>query len=213
MEIDLLKVLIVFGVAYLIGAVPVAYLVAGLRGVDIFEVGSGNMGATNVVRVMGIGWGIAVWLMDSAKAVVAILVATRLLMPEQQTVATVVAAVGAIVGHNWSLLVAAITGRLRGGKGAATAFGTLIMIVPPQIIAAILLFGGLIIVITRYVSLAVLIMFPVATVWMFILAANGQTSNLFAAYCLIMAALIFIRFRGNIERLIAGKERRLGDNT
>ncbi len=213
MEIDLLKVLIIFGVAYLIGAVPVAYLVVGLRGVDIFEVGSGNMGATNVVRVMGMRWGIAVWLMDSAKAVVAILVASKLLMPEQQTVATVVAAIGAIVGHNWSLLVAAITGRLRGGKGAATAFGTLIMIVPPQIIAAILLFGGLIIVITRYVSLAVLIMFPVATVWMFILAANGQTSNLFAAYCLIMAALIFIRFRGNIERLITGKERRLGDNT
>ncbi len=211
MENEFLRVLIVFGAAYLIGSTPIAYLVAGLRGVDIFEVGSGNMGATNVVRVMGIGWGITVWLLDSAKAIIAIVVATQWIMPENVNVATVVAAVGVIVGHNWSILVAAITGRLRGGKGAATAFGTLLMIVPPQVIAGILLAGGIVLALTRYVSLTVLVMFPLATVWMFVLAANGQTPELFAAYCLAMAVLIFIRFRPNIERLMAGTERRLGE--
>lgn len=207
-----LQILIVFGAAYLIGSLPIAYFVAGLRRVDIFEVGSGNMGATNVVRVMGLGWGIAVWLLDSAKAIVAILLATQVIYPQNPTVATVVAAVGAIVGHNWSLIVAAITGRMRGGKGAATAFGTLIMIVPLQVIAGMLLIGGIVLAATRYVSLTVLIMFPVAAIWMFILAADGKTSELFAVYCLLMVVLIIIRFRPNIERLVAGTERRLGES-
>lgn len=212
MNNSLLQILIVFGAAYLIGSTPIAYLVAGLRKVDIFEVGSGNMGATNVVRVMGLGWGIAVWLLDSTKAILAILVATNLIYPQNPTVATVVAAIGAMVGHNWSIMVAAITGKMRGGKGAATAFGTLIMIVPVQVMAGILVVGGLVLAVTRYVSLTVLIMFPVATVWMFVLAAQGKTPELFAAYCLLMVVLIFVRFRSNIERLRAGTERRLGES-
>ena len=209
---EFLQILIVFGAAYLIGSLPVAYFVAGLRHVDIFEVGSGNMGATNVVRVMGLGWGIAVWLLDSMKAVVAILLATQVIYPQNPTIATVVAAIGAIIGHNWSLMVAAITGRMRGGKGAATAFGTLIMIVPIQVIAGILLAGGIVLALTRYVSLTVLVMFPLATVWMFVLAAQGKTPELFAVYCLLMVVMIFVRFRSNIERLRAGTERRLGES-
>lgn len=207
-----LQILIVFGAAYLIGSVPIAYLVAGLRRVDIFEVGSGNMGATNIIRVMGMGWGIAVWLMDSMKAVIAILLATQVIYPQNPTVATVVAALGAIIGHNWSLIVAAITGKMRGGKGAATAFGTLIMIVPLQVMAGMLLIGGIVLAATRYVSLTVLVMFPLATIWMFVLAAEGKTSELFAVYCLLMVVLIFIRFRSNIERLAGGTERRLGES-
>lgn len=210
-ENEFLRILLVFGAAYLIGSTPIAYFVAGLRKVDIFEVGSGNMGATNVIRVMGIPWGIAVWLLDSSKAIVAILIATQWIMPHEPALATVIAALGAIVGHNWSIMVAAITGRLRGGKGAATAFGTLIMIVPFQVIAGILVIGGIVLALTRYVSLAVLVIFPAATIWMFILAATGQTSALFAVYCLLMAGMIFLRFRTNIERLIAGTERRLGE--
>ena len=209
---EFLQILIVFGAAYLIGSLPVAYFVAGLRHVDIFEVGSGNMGATNVVRVMGLGWGIAVWLLDSMKAVVAILLATQVIYPQNPTIATVVAAIGAIIGHNWSLMVAAITGRMRGGKGAATAFGTLIMIVPIQVIAGILLAGGIVLALTRYVSLTVLVMFPLATVWMFVLAGQGKTPELFAVYCLLMVVMIFVRFRSNIERLRAGTERRLGES-
>ena len=209
---EVLRILLVFGAAYLIGSFPVAYLVAGLRHVDIFEVGSGNMGATNILRVMGLGWGIAVWLLDSLKAIIAIVVATTWIFPQNPTVATVVAALGAIVGHNWSIMVAAITGRMRGGKGAATAFGTLIMIVPPQVIAGMLLVGGIVLAATRYVSLTVLIMFPVATAWMIVLAVQGKTPELFAAYCLVMAVLIFVRFRSNIERLRAGTERRLGES-
>jgi glycerol-3-phosphate acyltransferase PlsY len=158
------------------------------------------------------GWGITVWLLDSAKAVVAILVATHVIFPENPTAATVVAALGAMIGHNWSIMVAAITGKMRGGKGAATAFGTLIMIVPIQVMAGMMLVGGLVLALTRYVSLTVLVMFPLATVWMFVLAAQGKTPELFAAYCLFMVVLIFIRFRSNIERLRAGTERRLGES-
>ncbi|MCS7072584.1 MAG: glycerol-3-phosphate acyltransferase, partial [Anaerolinea sp.] len=125
--------------------------------------------------------------------------------------ATVVAALFAIIGHNWSLFIAIITGKIRGGKGAATAFGTLLMIVPLQVIAVMLLIGGVIIALTRYVSLAVLIMFALATAWMVVLFSQHLIPSEFMAYSLVMAALLVIRFRTNIKRLLDGTERRLGE--
>jgi glycerol-3-phosphate acyltransferase PlsY len=210
MSLDLGLLIVIIVLSYVIGSFPTAYLVARLRRVNIFEVGSGNMGATNIIRIMGIPWGIAVWFTDSAKGMLAIFLATQIL-PADRPIATVVAAIAVIVGHNWSVFAALITGRLRGGKGAATAFGTLLVIVPPLVIAVMLAIAGLIIALTRYVSLAVLFMFTLATVWMLVLAAQGETPLLFAIYVLAAAALIFLRFRSNIQRLLAGTERRLGE--
>lgn len=195
---------------YLLGSIPTAYLVARMRGVNIFEVGSGNMGATNVIRVMGIAWGVFVWFFDSLKGIIAILIAVSWL-PEHRALATVIAAVAAVTGHNWSIFAAMITGKIRGGKGAATAFGTLLMIVPLQVIAVMLLVGGFIIALTRYVSLAVLLMFMLAIIWMLVLFTQRAIPLEYTLYSLILALLILFRFRENIQRLLAGKERRLGD--
>jgi glycerol-3-phosphate acyltransferase PlsY len=106
-----------------------------------------------------------------------------------------------------------ITGRVRGGKGAATAFGTLFMIVPLYIIATMLVIGGLIVAATRYVSLAVLLMFGMATLWVLVLTTQQLVPWEYAVYLMIIAAMIIFRFRDNIQRLIAGTERRLGERT
>lgn len=210
MLVQVPQLIVIIVIAYLLGSFPTAYIIAKFRHVNIFEIGSGNMGATNVIRVMGIGWGLVVWFLDSFKAVLAILIAVHIL-PENRALATVIAALCAIIGHNWSLFAALITGTIRGGKGAATAFGTLLMIVPFHVIAAMLVVGGFIIALTRYVSLAVLLMFSLATVWMIVLVTQSEIPWEYAVYSLLLALLIFVRFRGNIQRLLAGTERRLGE--
>ena len=210
MPMQLPQLLLIIGISYLIGSIPTAYIIAMLRNINIFEVGSGNMGATNVIRAMGIAWGLVVWFFDSLKAVVAIFIAVQI-MPENHALATVIAALCAIAGHNWSLFAALITGTIRGGKGAATAFGSLFMIVPLHVIAAMLVVGGLIIGLTRYVSLAVLLMFAVATIWMMVLVSQQDIPLEYAIYSLLLALLIIVRFKGNIQRLLAGTERRLGE--
>ncbi len=209
-ESTIVNIALVIAISYLCGSFPTAYIVAKMRGINIFEIGSGNMGATNVIRAMGMGWGILVWFLDSAKAIVAILIAVQII-PNNTALATVLAAVAAIAGHNWSFFVALITGTIRGGKGAATAFGTLFMIVPIYVIAVMLLIGGAIVALTRYVSLAVLVMFGLATVWMLVLTSQEIIPWEYAIYSLILAGLILYRFRENIQRLMSGTERRLGE--
>ncbi|MCA9913963.1 MAG: glycerol-3-phosphate acyltransferase [Anaerolineae bacterium] len=206
-----IQLLLVIVISYLLGSFPTAYLVARRRNLDIFTLGSGNMGATNVIRAMGLGWGLAVWMLDSAKGILAIGIAT-LIMPDNRAVATVMAALVAIVGHNWSLFATMITGKLRGGKGAAIAFGTLLVIAPLQVILGMLALGGLIILLTRYVSLGVLAMFSLSAVWMFILIDQHLLPHEYTVYSLMMVALILYRHRENIYRLLTGTERRLGES-
>ena len=199
----------VIGISYLLGAIPTAYLIGLLRGRNIFEIGSGNMGATNAVRGLGLGWGILVWLLDTLKGVAAILIA-RQLMPDALAAASAVAAVMAIIGHNWSVIVAVLTGKLRGGKGASIAFASLILIAP-NIVGVVGLIGLSILIITRYVSLSVLVMVAVATLWMIVLVNQRLMAEEYIYYALCTAALILYRFRENIQRLLTGTERRLGE--
>ncbi len=122
-------VVLISVVSYVIGSFPTAYLIGRTKGIDIFKVGSGNMGATNVIRALGFRYGALVWAIDAAKGVLAILLA-RQLAPDFQTTASVLAAVAAVAGHNWSLLATLLTGSIRGGKGAATAMGTFLFLAP-----------------------------------------------------------------------------------
>jgi len=205
------QVILIVVVSYLLGSIPTAYLVGRMKGVNIFEIGSGNMGATNIIRATNnVWWGLLVWFFDSSKGILAILLA-RHIMPGNENLATAIAATVAVVGHNWSLFATLVTGTLRGGKGAATAFGTMLMIAPFQVIVAACFVGGLIIALTRYVSLAVLTMFAVATLWLLLLFQQQALSLEYAIYTLLLALMILFRFRDNIQRLLAGKERRLGE--
>jgi glycerol-3-phosphate acyltransferase PlsY len=205
------RIVLVAVVSYLLGSVPTAYLVGRFRHVNIFETGSGNMGATNVFRATGgLGWGLLVWFFDSSKGILAMLIATRI-VPENAVAASVLAAIVTILGHNWSLFATLLTGTIRGGKGAATAFGTLLLIIPLHFIAVLLIVAGLIIALTRYVSLAVLIMFGLATVWVIVMITQRVIPIEYLLYVLAIMSLILIRFRENIQRLLAGTERRFGE--
>lgn len=209
MNEELGRILLIAVLSYALGAIPTAYLVGRLRNINIFEVGSGNMGATNITRSMGLGWGLLVWFFDSVKGILAIILAIELMPGASAYLATTIAALASVVGHNWSVFAALITGTLRGGKGAATAFGTLLWVAPLQAVIGVAI-AITIVVITRYVSLGVLVMFTLATAWMLLLAAEGSLPAIYSLYAIAIAILIAVRFRENIERLLSGTERKFG---
>jgi acyl phosphate:glycerol-3-phosphate acyltransferase len=212
MDTYTLSAILVVIVSYLLGSVPTAYLAAKFNRVDIFSIGSGNMGATNVVRALGCAWGIGVLLLDIGKGIAAIYI-SRQIMGDSKAAATTISAISVIVGHNWSLFATLLTGTIRGGKGAATAFGTLVMIAPLHILVIMTLLAGLVVAITRYVSLAVLMAFSLAMVWLFVLIVQQELESGFLIYLLLLTALMLVRFKGNIQRLLEGTERRFGEHT
>ncbi len=214
-----LQVLACIVASYLIGSFPTAYFVGKARNVNIFEVGSGNMGGTNVARAVGKGWAIFTGLVDVSKGVFAVWLARDVILPQQIGVATSIAATSVVVGHNWSLFATILTasikeGKLRlivrGGKGAATAFGAMMMIQPFQSLVAAAI-GIAIISRTRYVSLGVLIGFAVANVWLILLVGTEFQKPILLIYAVALSFMLLLRHRGNVQRLLAGTERRLGE--
>jgi glycerol-3-phosphate acyltransferase PlsY len=203
---------VVFLVSYIIGSFPSAYIIGRMNNVNIFERGSGNMGANNVTRTLGIKWGVIVWAMDALKGILAIAFA-RWMMPKDWISASVLSGIAVVVGHNWSFLATLITGKLRGGKGAATAIGTWIMMAPAQVILATLAIWAVVTILTRYVSLGVLLAVGISGVWMLILINQPGTNipQQYSIYTVAVGAMIYIRHWANIRRLLAGNERRLGD--
>lgn len=201
-------------IGYALGGFPSAYMIGKLHGIDIFKVGSGNMGATNVLRALGFKWAVLVLLIDVLKGVLAVLVARSLLVGDT-TLNSVLAGIAAVVGHSWSLPVRLITGKLRGGKGAATAGGTWLIIFFPWahliLVPLSVLFA--VVIATRYVSLAVLATAATGLLVVIHLVTQNTAgaSPLYFIYAFIVVALIYYRHRENIQRLREGRERRIGD--
>lgn len=202
------EAVLTFWIAYFIGSIPVAYVIARLKGVNIFAIGSGNMGAANVARALGSKWGGLTWILDSIKGAVTIYL-VRQINPDHTAMATMIGAIGVIVGHNWSVAVMIITGRLRGGKGAAAAIGSWLVFMPLWVIVAAFFTWVGILILTRFISLAVLITTGLVSLVLVALVVFGKYDPIYISY-LIVTALIFFRHRENIQRLIAGNERRIG---
>ncbi len=208
MEFHVVAIILV--TSYLIGSIPTAYLLGRLHGVNIFEMGSGNMGANNTARVLGYQWGVLVWLLDGLKGISAMLIARQLVGIDDRSAAMIISAVAAVMGHNWSLFASLLTGHIRGGKGAATASGTWVLLASPVLIAVALIIWAMIVALTRYVSLAVLTI--VLLVSLFITATfflDGY-DPIYIVYVLV-PAMVFYRHRANIRAIISGTERRLGE--
>ena len=214
-----LQVIACIVACYLIGSFPTAYFVGKARNVNIFEVGSGNMGGTNVARAVGKGWAVFTGLVDVSKGVFAVWLARDVILPEQIGVATSISATSVVVGHNWSLFATILTasikeGKLRlivrGGKGAATAFGAMMMIQPFQSLVAAVI-GIAIISRTRYVSLGVLIGFAVANLWLILLVGTEFQKPILLLYAVALSVMLLLRHRSNVQRLLTGTERRLGE--
>ncbi|HET8986729.1 MAG TPA: glycerol-3-phosphate 1-O-acyltransferase PlsY [Trueperaceae bacterium] len=186
-------------VGYFLGTIPTGFLVAKLRGVDIQKVGSGNIGATNVLRALGTLPAIIVVILDPLKGALAALIPT---LTGTDTWTIVLSGLAAVLGNNFNVLL-----RLRGGKGIATSIGVYLVIDPFTALLCIVL-GVATILISRMVSLGSLVgMFSLP---LFVLAGgNFVMPHLFLAFAL--TSLAVFRHRENIGRLLAGTERRLGE--
>ena len=204
---------------YFLGSIPSGFLWAKARGIDIRTVGSGNIGATNVMRALGKGPGIAVLMIDAAKGFLPVFFLPRLLMccqpsdygsvPVDMAVnlqthmfvaLQIVCCVFVIAGHNWTCWL-----KFKGGKGVATSAGALLAFLPGPLLCALGVWT-VVFAIWRYVSLASIIAaitIPVAT-WF---VTKDVTLLIFTT---IIGAVAIYKHKSNIQRLLAGTENRMG---
>lgn len=192
---------------YLLGAIPFGVVVARLAGgEDPRGVGSQRTGATNAVRALGMGWGVAVGLLDLAKGLVAAAAGAAIgggvgLAPEWVAAGSCVAAV---TGHIRSVFIG-----FRGGRGVATAAGGFLVLVPAALLFVIPITGA-VVAVTRYVSLASVVGAASAPLVVAGLWWSGRASLADVAYALVVGLLIIVAHADNLARLRAGTERRVG---
>jgi len=210
--VPILDYIIVAVAAYLLGSIPTGFLVAKAKGIDIRSVGSGNIGATNAMRVLGKPAGIFVLLMDAAKGFGAVwlcqvwlycLIPPQFADTQQATFETysIIAGIFAVLGHNYTCWL-----KFKGGKGIATTAGVYLALAPWAVLVALIVFI-LAVLLTKYVSvgsIAAAIALPV-TVWIM------TPHNLFLGIVTTaLGALAIYKHKSNIHRLMAGTENRLG---
>jgi glycerol-3-phosphate acyltransferase PlsY len=193
-----MTLLSVAALAYLAGSIPFSYLVARVFGVrDVRKEGSGNVGATNVLRTAGRSAGVLALGLDVLKGVVPVLAATRLDPPGDWPE---LAAVMAVLGHLFPVWLG-----FRGGKGVATGAGAFLALAPRASVLALAVFL-VTAAISRFVSLGSVVAAASLPFLMWLLGARAVSCLAAGA----VAVLIIARHRENLRRLIAGRERRLG---
>jgi acyl phosphate:glycerol-3-phosphate acyltransferase len=195
-------------VGYLFGSLPTGHLVGRFLGVDISKHGSGNIGATNVLRVLGRRWGYFVFFIDTLKGFLAVRAAFYLVQiakigVERIELVGILAAVTCILGHTFPIWL-----RFRGGKGVATSAGALLGLMPAAIVA--IFFVWLIIFqLTRYVSLASIgaaVALPVVVG--ILILRKSVTDAALLYFSVLIAGVVIWRHRSNLKRLLNGTERR-----
>ena len=191
-------------IGYLIGSINFGILVSAPRGVDLFSVGSGNPGATNVKRIMGSFWGNTVFILDCAKGFLSVLLTQYLFQLEGVDLnwIAVFSIAGAILGHSFSVFL-----KFRGGKGVATTMGGLLAFMPLVLAVGVgvwlLLFFC-----TRVVALASICFALSLPVSVYFFYAAAQIDDIRFILCAVLAVLIIFRHHGNIRRLVEGNESR-----
>jgi len=191
--------ILIIAIAYLVGSIPVGIILARhYSGKDITKEGSGNIGATNVVRVVGKKAGILTLFGDALKGIVPLAVSMMVTGDRPHILALV--ALAAFLGHLYPVF-----NRFRGGKGVATALGIFIFISPLSALAACILFG-ITVYLWRYVSLGSI----VAAGSIPALVGIFSYSKTYILLALIMGGLVIYRHKSNIRRLLQGEENRLG---
>lgn len=195
-------------ISYLIGSVPAGYLAGRVGGIDIRKVGSGNIGATNVLRVLGKRYGYPVFLFDFAKGTAAVEISILIFKSTHHAevsreLCAILAGVSSVIGHSYPVWLG-----FKGGKGVATSFGVVFGLIPLAALIAVLVwlitFGT-----TRYVSVASMtaaIALPITVlVMLYVKLLSGLTLLLFS---ICLAAIVIWRHRSNLSRLMSGTEPR-----
>jgi len=179
--------------AYLLGSVPSGYILGSMAGVDVRKAGSGNVGATNVARVLGKGRGALTLVADAAKGWLPVFAALQL---EMSLPAVTLAGTAAFLGHLYPIFL-----RFKGGKGVATAMGVLLALAPLVTMVLLVIFA-VTVAVGRVVSLGSITAAFAAPVSLWI-AGYPPMVIVMGGF---IAAMITWRHRGNIQRLLAGTE-------
>lgn len=185
--------------AYLLGSIPFGLLVGKAKGVDIRKYGSGNIGTSNVGRILGKEAAIATLLGDGLKGLIPVLLARWLLGNTMWWLAAT--GIAAIAGHNWPVWL-----KFKGGKGVTTTYGAFLGIAWLPALATILTWV-VVTKITNKSSVAALISAPAEPIWAFLLGGSVPVIVFAGVTC----ALIYVRHISNIQRILAGTESRLDD--
>ncbi|MGB7604026.1 MAG: glycerol-3-phosphate 1-O-acyltransferase PlsY [Lutisporaceae bacterium] len=196
----ILNYVIVCIIAYFLGNIATSYIVAKRAAkIDIRKHGSGNAGATNVLRVLGIKAAAITFAGDALKGAVAVILGRYL----AGDYGAVLAGLFVVIGHNWPILL-----KFKGGKGVAATIGSMLAI-NPLIVLIVIIMGVIILITTKYVSLASItgmIIFPV-----FMIAFKQPVE--YIAYSFLIAMIAIYRHRANIVRLFKGTELKLGQKS
>lgn len=193
-----MEIILVLIISYLIGSIPFGLVVSKVFKIDIREYGSGNIGATNVLRTLGAVPATVVLLLDLLKGTFAVYLALFILNDPFWMMA---AGLVAVLGHTFSIFLG-----FRGGRGVATGLGVLLGITPDLFIITFLL-GILIIGITRYVSVGSITGAIILPILMF----TFHKPSIYAFASLLIAILIVIKHIPNIKKLINGTEHKIGE--
>lgn len=193
---------------YFLGSVPAGYLAGRIAGVDIRKAGSGNIGATNVVRTLGKRYGYPVFAIDVLKGLIAVIVSTAVarhldLTNRWTQIFGITAGVCCVLGHSFPVWL-----KFKGGKGVATSIGVILGLMP---LAALIVLGVWILTfqLSRYVSLASMIAAVALPITIILLSRHEQTDNTILVYFSgFLTAVIILRHRSNLGRLLDGTEPR-----
>lgn len=188
--------------SYLLGSIPSGVIVARSAGIDLRKYGSGNTGATNVLRTMGRKASAVVFFADFLKGLIPVLAA---LLVTNDPLIVSLCGLAAILGHSKSIFL-----RFAGGRGVATAFGALLVISPWTVLAVVVV-GVPLILATKYVSLGSISAAIVGPITMIVLVALGVQAAAYLLYIIPASAVIIIRHWDNIGRLLSGTEHKLGE--
>ena len=188
-----------FLIGYFLGSINFAVLVAKFKGHDLFSLGSGNPGATNVNRIMGAFWGNTVFLLDFFKGYLAVFLMQSILILEglDYDLLGIIALSGAILGHSFSIFL-----KFRGGKGVATTMGGLIALMPLALILGLVAWL-IVFFFTRVVALASIVFaisLPISFYFLY------DLPDVRWIFCIVLATLIVVRHYPNIQRILAGEE-------
>ncbi len=183
-------------IAYLLGSVPFGLVFSKAKGIDPRLHGSGNIGATNISRVLGKGWGITTLLCDTLKGYLPVLAAIRLELP---SIIVALTGLAAVAGHCYSVFLT-----FKGGKGVATALGVFLAICPKAVAIAAVVFAGALYY-TGYVSVGSLASVALMPVLLFFFKNDSIIQTMAWTVCFI----IWLRHKDNIARLRKGEEKKI----
>jgi len=192
--------LLLLALAYLLGSIPFGLLLAKVfGGKDVRKSGSGNIGATNVARVVGPAAGILTLLLDAAKGAVTVWLAGR--YSEQNAAAIMLAGIAALAGHCFPVWL-----KFKGGKGVATALGVFVMLSPLAALGGVVFFL-MVVLVWRYVSLGSVSAAAAMPLLVYFLWAPGHAPPLIVIFgTLFAAALVIVKHDANLQRLVDGTE-------